>query len=62
MKWLMCEEGLRAWLTRVWVEWEAGDEALVKDDCVCYTEESIRVPLKGSIITMELEEGYPMPL
>lgn len=55
----MCEEGLRAWLKQVWVECEAGDEAVVREDLVCYTEESIRVPLKGSIVTMELEEGHP---
>lgn len=32
-------------------------EALAKEGLVCYTIESIRVPLKGS--TLELEEGQP---
>lgn len=55
----MCEEGLPVWLKQVWEGREAGDEALAKERLVCHTREAIEAPLKGSIITLELEQRHP---
>lgn len=55
----MCEEELPAWLKQVCIGREAGDEALAKERLICHTREAIEAPLKGSIITLELEEGHP---
>lgn len=58
MKGLVCGEGLLTWLKQMWVGWDAGDEALVKEGLARHTKEGIGVPLWGGIITLELEQGH----